>query len=307
MAQRNPMNERYQGDGPQGKTRKSAAKLKPKTEAASSVHIERKPQTKQERKAAKKKRDAQLAAKEKERQRKAQEREKQARIAAGEVIEEEKKPTALDKVKGIFVPAKSESSQAQPQAQSTTQAQSKEKAQAQQPAQPRGKGPDTPEYKKLKRIYWVLMAVGVVAIIISFIINFSFPNMLDGWAMMVPMGIAYVAVIGAIILDYSKIRKMQREYLGDGGGGKQSPKQLKHAQQKAEAAALLEESKRAQKEMKRANSKNPFVRKPKSVLPDDSSDVKSAKTRSETSSEEVREKSEKTQASDTSAEAKDSE
>jgi hypothetical protein len=39
MAQRNPMNDRYQGDGPGGQTRKSAARAKPVTQAASSVHI----------------------------------------------------------------------------------------------------------------------------------------------------------------------------------------------------------------------------------------------------------------------------
>lgn len=285
MAQRNPMNERYQGDGPQGKTRKSAAKLKPKTEAASSVHIEKKPQTKQERKAARKKRDAQLAAKEKERQRKAAEREKQARIAAGEEIEEPKKATMGEKVKSFIAPAKPDVAQTQTkeadQDKSKEQGQSKE--QAQQAARTRAKGPDTEEYRRLKRIYWTLMGTGVVAIIISFVINFNFQEVMDGWAMMIPMGIAYAAVIGAIILDYSKIRKLQKAHMGQGDNSKKSPKQLKHEQQKAEAAALLEESKKAQKELKRANSKNPFVRKPKEVTAKGEEDLAS-----KTSDDEIR-------------------
>lgn len=37
MSQRNPMNERYTTDKPQGKTRRSAASAKPMTQAASSV------------------------------------------------------------------------------------------------------------------------------------------------------------------------------------------------------------------------------------------------------------------------------
>ncbi len=243
MAQRNPMNDRYQGDGPQGKTRKSAAQLKPKTEAASSVHIDKKPTTKQERKAARKRRDAQIAAKETERRRKAEEREKQARLESGEEPEEPKKEGAIDKVKKFVAPRPTD-------------------ANANVPV--RGKGPDTPEYKRLKKIYWILMGVGVAAIIVSFIINFNFPEFLDGWGMMVPMVLAYVAVIGALILDYSKIRKMQKEYnKAASGGGRNSPKQQKHEQQKAEAARLLEEQKKAQKELKRANSKMPFKRKSK--------------------------------------------
>lgn len=238
MAQRNPMNERYQGDGPEGKTRKSASKAKPKTEAASSVHIDKKPATKQERKAASKKRDAQIASKEAERKRKAEEREKQARLAAGEEVEEPKPAGMLDKVKGIFIgPPKTN-----------------------QPAAPRLKGPDTAEYHRLKRIYWVLMGIGVVAIVASFIFNFSTPEFLEGWGMMLPMGVAYVAVIGAIILDYTKIRKMQKAHAASSEAGRNSPKQLKHQQQKAEAAALLEESKKAQKNLKKANSKLPFMR-----------------------------------------------
>ena len=39
MSQRNPMNERYQTDEHSGKTRKSAASMKPKTKAAATVHV----------------------------------------------------------------------------------------------------------------------------------------------------------------------------------------------------------------------------------------------------------------------------
>ena len=52
MSQRNPMNERYQNDEHQGKTRKSAASAKPKSAAASSVYIKPKTKTKADKKAA---------------------------------------------------------------------------------------------------------------------------------------------------------------------------------------------------------------------------------------------------------------
>lgn len=247
MAQRNPMNERYQGDGPQGKTRKSAAKLKPKTEAASSVYIETKPTTRSERKAARKKREKQLAAKEAERRRKAEEREKAARREAGEEAEEPEKTSVGQKVKNIFLAGPKD-----PKAS---------------PA--RLRGPDTPEYRKLKKAYWILMGVGIAAIIASFAINFLAPTFLDGWGMMVPMGIAYATVISAIVLDYAKIRKLQKKHAQLASGAKMSPKQLKHEQKKAEAAALLEESKRAQRELKRANSRLPFKRKDKETAQGD--------------------------------------
>lgn len=241
MAQRNPMNERYTGDGPQGKTRKSASKLKPKTDAASSVHIESKPTTKSERKAAAKKRNAQLAAKEAERKRKAEEREIKARIAAGEEVEEPKKPTVIDGaiggVKKFFAPPAGSA-----------------------PRSTNSQNPDTPEYHRAKRLYWILMGVGVVAIMAAFVLNFMMPSVLDGWGMMIPMGVAYAAVIAAIILDYTKVRKMQKEFRRGAESGKGSPKQIKHDQRKKEAAALLEERRKAEKELKRANSKLTFKR-----------------------------------------------
>jgi hypothetical protein len=263
------MNDRYQGDGPQGKTRKSAAKLKPKSDAASSVHLEKRPTNKQERKAARKKRDAQLAAKEKERQRKAEERERKERIAAGEDVPEPKEESMATRIKNIFFVPKDKtanSSKAQGRSGKTGEDTAGEAADTSKnaPAAPAKiatwqRGPDTPEYRKLKRIYWVLMAVGVFFVIVSLVANFAFPDLAGGYGTIIPMAIAYPAVIGALILDNTKIRKMQRAH-SVGAQGRQSPKQQKHMQKKAEAAALLEESKKAQKELKRSSSKIPFVK-----------------------------------------------
>ena len=52
MSQRNPMNDRYTTDEHQGKTRKSAAAMKPKTKAAASVRMQPTVKTKQQKKAA---------------------------------------------------------------------------------------------------------------------------------------------------------------------------------------------------------------------------------------------------------------
>ncbi|MCL2529633.1 MAG: hypothetical protein FWE41_04800 [Coriobacteriia bacterium] len=272
MAQRNPMNDRYQGEGPQGKTRKSAAKLKPKAEAASTVHIEAKPTTKQERKAAQKRRKSQLEAKERERQRKAKERERKQREAAGEVIEEPKPPTMLEKVKKIFTNPDKKPSAKEGQAEAgAKKAAGKGDGRGAGASTARDdllplqtvptwhRGPDTPEYRRLKYTYWAMLAGGLGAAALSLILTYLIPSELQNMALNAPLIIAYAAIIGALILDTTKIKKIQRAHMAQGTGRK-SPKQVKHARQQAEAAALLEQSKKAQKDQKRANSKIPFVK-----------------------------------------------
>lgn len=256
MAQRNPMNERYQGDGPQGKTRKSAAKLKPKVEAASSVHIDKKPTNQQERKAARKKRDAQLAAKESERKRKAEERDRREREAAGEVVEAPSKASLGARVKQIFFapPQNTASGSSLGKASSSTATGAK----GAPASAARTKGPDTPEYHRLRRIYWTLLGIGVAAIVVSILINATAGSMMDGWGSLLPMAVAYPAVIAAMILDFTKIKKMRVAHEA-GASGKQSPKQQKHMQNKAEAAAMLEASKKTQRDLKRAQSRIPFI------------------------------------------------
>lgn len=280
MAQRNPMNERYLGDGPQGKTRKSATKLKPKGEAAASVHIEKKPTNRQERKAARKKRESQLAAKEKERQRKADERDRKEREAAGEVLEDQKSGSFFSKIKGALSAPKKASPE-------KTDSPAKDAQPVLNTIPTWHGGPDTTEFRRLKYIYYILMAVGFTAIIISIVMSVGFPDRMSDTTLFITMAFAYPAVIGALVLDYGKIRKMQKAHQA-GGSGKRSPKQLKHAQQQAEAAMLLEESKKAKKEQKRAQSRLPFSGKPKDPdkLPAQALPVEAAEARTPDEQEE---------------------
>jgi hypothetical protein len=96
------MNDRYQGDGPVGKTKRSATSAKPKKEAAASVHIEKKPETPQERKAARKRREAETRRKAEERARKAAQREKAALAAAGIEPAAPKKSGFLASITGML-------------------------------------------------------------------------------------------------------------------------------------------------------------------------------------------------------------
>lgn len=139
MSQRNPMNDRYTSEGKKGQTRKSAAKAKPKTRAAASVHVERKEKTKQEKKAIKK------AARNKD--------------------------VALDR-EAYNVP--------------------------------------TDEYKKLRRIWFGILGLGVVLLAASLFVQFQMPEMTT--VSIVLIVLAYVAVIGAFIFDKVKINKLRDAY-----------------------------------------------------------------------------------------------
>jgi len=107
--------------------------------------------------------------------------------------------------------------------------------------------PDTPEYKRWRKIYWVLIGIGIVIIAITFILQTNVPDAAALWGML--MVAAYAFVIGAIVLDFVKIRPLVKAHQAAKGGtaGKKSPKQLKHEQEAAERARELEQYKKARK------------------------------------------------------------
>jgi hypothetical protein len=206
------MNDRYRGEGPLGKTKKSAASAKPVKEAASSVRVKKEPVTASEKKAARR-------AREKEMERKAAERKrKQAAKAEGAT--------------GSATPIAPEPPPKKGFLSSLTK--------------PAPNMPTDPRYKMLRKRYWIMIAIGIVAIAASWLLQMY---AIESPAWMVAMGAAYVCVIGALILDFSKIRPMVKAHQAGasvGPGGK-SPKQLKHEAEAAEAAAALEAAKRAKK------------------------------------------------------------
>jgi hypothetical protein len=260
MSQRNPMNERYQGDGPGGKTRKSATSLKPKLQAASSVHIEAKPTNRQERKAAAKRREAELRRKEEERARKAEEREQKAMIAAGMVPPVPKKPSLLDR---LFPkrPAAPAGSQGTGVSASQTQSSARRSA-----------FPTSKRYKDLRKVYWVLLISGVTFVIITFIVQMNYNERMDIWG--VTMAIAYASIIAALILDFSKIRPLVKAHQAEmrGATGKSSPKQIKHAEEAAERARQIEEFNKRKKQARAQKRRELLGLAPKSDAGDEPSD-----------------------------------
>ena len=70
--------------------------------------------------------------------------------------------------------------------------------------------PPTAEYKKWKKIWWMLIASAVVMTAASFTLNFMAPD--NQVLSMSVLGIGYVGLIGSLIVDFSKVRKIRRQY-----------------------------------------------------------------------------------------------
>jgi len=170
------MNDRYQTDEHRGQTRKSAATMKPKTKAASSVRIQPTVKTKQQKKADK----------------------KAARA----------KQTEIDR---------------------------------------QYYNPPTPEYKRLRKIWWGLLIGAIVMTAMSWFGRAFLPEV----GTYVVLGLAYVCIIGALYVDFSKIRKVRRAYQEEmmskktkemRAAEKQQKAAQRAAKQKVEEAPAVEEA-----------------------------------------------------------------
>lgn len=107
--------------------------------------------------------------------------------------------------------------------------------------------PPTEKYKKLRRIWWFCLIAAIVLTVLGMLL----PNMLPGetwvsWVCIIP---AYAFIIAAVWLDFSKIRKVRREYQME--MMKKHPKQVKehlvtnaNNQRAAEKEAAREEKKK---------------------------------------------------------------
>lgn len=166
MSQRNPMNDRYQTDEHRGQTRKSAATMKPKTKAASSVRVQPATKTKQQKKADK----------------------KAARA----------KQTEIDR---------------------------------------QYYNPPTPQYKRLRKIWWGLLIGAIVMTALSWVGRSFLPEA----ATYVVLGLAYVCIIGALYVDFSKIRKVRRAYQEEMMAKKSKEMRAAEKQQKAAQRAAKQQ------------------------------------------------------------------
>ncbi|MCL1879591.1 MAG: hypothetical protein FWF71_03075 [Actinomycetia bacterium] len=248
MATRNPMNQRYQGTGPEGQTRKSAASVKPASEAAATVHVRKKPSTPAEKKAAERQRKAKLAEKAEERARKAAGREEaaraaeiQAKLARGEITAEElaceqedKAAKAKAQKKGFLASLKGGIAPSQPTGPA-----------AQTPAQ---KLSGNPEYRKWRRNYWLCLGAGMVCVACALYFQSTASGL---WIYF--MIAAYPLVIIAFVIDFRKVKPLLRKQQ-QVGPGNMTPKQLKHQMEAQAKAAQIEEARKAQKAAKKGRA-----------------------------------------------------
>ena len=68
--------------------------------------------------------------------------------------------------------------------------------------------PDTPEYFKWKRLWWIGLGAAVLFVLASWLLRSIQPE----WISLVILGFAYVAIIFAFWVDVSKIKKITRAW-----------------------------------------------------------------------------------------------
>ena len=104
--------------------------------------------------------------------------------------------------------------------------------------------PNTPEFKKWRRIWWALIIVALAFTSLSFFLTGGFESKSP---MYVCLGIGYAALIAAIVIDVTKVRKIRRGAATVQSGSKSK---AATAQRKAEKAKRAEEEKLAAEHQK---------------------------------------------------------
>lgn len=96
--------------------------------------------------------------------------------------------------------------------------------------------PPTAEYKRLRKIWWICLIGAIACTALSWIARTWQPE----WISFAALGLAYVLIIAAFYVDFSKIRKCRRAYQAEMMAKKTKEMRAAEKQQKAaerEAAA----------------------------------------------------------------------
>lgn len=101
--------------------------------------------------------------------------------------------------------------------------------------------PPTEEYKKLRRLWWIFLVGAIVLTLISWLGRTFMPEV----GIYITLGLAYVCIIAALYIDFSKIRKVRRAYQAQVAGHKS--KEVRAAEKQAAAAARAAEKEAAAK------------------------------------------------------------
>ena len=116
--------------------------------------------------------------------------------------------------------------------------------------------PPTPQYKKLRKIWWGLLIAAIVFTALSFLGRTWLPEV----ASYIVLGVAYACIIGALYVDFSKIRKVRRAYQEEMENSKSKEQRALEKQQKAEqkAAQLAAAEKAESGEVDKAKKRGLF-------------------------------------------------
>ena len=117
--------------------------------------------------------------------------------------------------------------------------------------------PPTKRYKFLRRIWWALLAVAIVLTVVSWPLMGSLPAPL----VYTLIGISYACIIGALVLEFTLVRKERNRYANMVENDKS--KAARAAQKKAKAE---ERAQRAEAAEKFAAAKEAEASKPKGIL-----------------------------------------
>lgn len=80
---------------------------------------------------------------------------------------------------------------------------------------------DDPDYKRLRRVFWVLLALGMVAILVIWVLLFGLSDStgeMTSAAQLAGVVVAYALVIGAFVYDFVKIRPLRNYYRAQAEG-----------------------------------------------------------------------------------------
>lgn len=111
--------------------------------------------------------------------------------------------------------------------------------------------PDTPEYKKWRKIWWITIGCAIALAAAAFFVNAYSSEPLMVY---IPLGISYVFIVAAIIIDVTRMKRERKRY-AFAMQDKSSP-EYKRAQEREAAEAAAKKAKEKAKAEKTKASKS---------------------------------------------------
>ncbi len=131
--------------------------------------------------------------------------------------------------------------------------------------------PDTPRYRRLRRLWWGILALAIATMILSWTTRGAVSDV----ASYVMIGVSYLLIIAAFVLEFTKVRKERQRYADEMAHKAAKSKEARAAAKRARAEERSRKAKAADKPpvaQKAAQQKKGFFarfRTPKAAPADD--------------------------------------